>query len=275
MATINIGDLISGGAGLGTAYALYDVGQGLVDYLKSQDPQSELARVGEEALSGLDFTPYSVTTGFGGGRIDPSTGQYTTTLTPEQQELQTSLISQATQLAGTAGPTADELYAMTQEARQPGVDRARLALENRLAAQGRLGTETAAYGGTPEAFAMEQAIAEQQSKDILGTQTLAGQLEQQRLSNIGGLLGAAFKPEETVLSSMLGLAPLSQQKSTIDLGTAQILRDLGVKGVEAEAALGASAAGLEAANIEAVAKIINQLLQSESLSGLTELKITV
>lgn len=253
-------DLIKGAAGFGTAYGLYDVGQGLVDYLKSQTPAESLAAVGEKGLAELDFTPYSVTTGFGAGAISPETGQYTTTLTPEQQELQTSLISQATQLAGTAGPTAEELYAMTQEARQPGVDRARLALENRLAAQGRLGTETAAYGGTPEAFAMEQAIAEQQSKDILGSQTLAGQLEQQRLGNIGGLLGTAFKPEETVLSSMIGLAPISAQERDIQLGRSQLLRDLGIAGTEAEAALGGAAAGLEAANVEAVAKIIMQIL---------------
>lgn len=253
--------LLTGGAQLGAAYLPYAAGQGMIDYLKGQDPVAALGQIKPEVTGALGFTPYSVTTGFGAGAISPE-GQYQTTLTPEQQQLQQSLISQATTLAGTAGPTAEELYAQTQEARAPEVERARLALENRLAAQGRLGTETAAYGGTPEAFAMEQAIAEQQSKDILGAQTLAGQLEQQRLGNISGLLSAAFKPEETVLTSMLGLAPLSQQASTLQLGEAQALRDIGVKGVEAEAALAKAIADLEGARLSSLSRALQGLFAS-------------
>lgn len=254
---------VTGLLGLGTAYGLYDTGQGLVDYLKAQTPGADLTEVGETALSELDFTPYSITTGFGTGTIDPTTGQYSTTLTPEQQQLQQSLIGQATTLAGTAGPTAGELYEQIQATRAPETERQRLALENRLAAQGRLGTQTAMFGGTPEALALEKAIAEQQSRDILGAQTTAGALEAQRLSNIGGLLGAAFKPEETVLTGMLGLAPLSAQERDIQLGRSQLLRDLGIAGTEAEAALSGSAAELEAANVEAVAKIIMQIIAGQ------------
>ena len=254
---------VTGLLGLGTAYGLYDTGQGLIDYLKSQTPGADLTAVGEEALGELDFTPYSITTGFGTGAIDPTTGQYSTMLTPEQQQLQQSLIGQATTLAGTAGPTAGELYEQIQATRAPETERQRLALENRLAAQGRLGTQTAMFGGTPEALAMEKAIAEQQSKDIFGAQTTAGALEAQRLSNIGGLLGAAFKPEETVLTGMLGLAPLSAQERDVQLGRSQLLRDLGIAGTEAEAALAGSAAKLEASNVEAVAKIIMQIIAGQ------------
>jgi len=254
-----LGDLL----GIGAAYELYDTGQGLIDYLKSQTPGADLTAVGETALGELDFTPYSITTGFGSGAIDPLTGQFSTTLTPEQQQLQQSLFGQAATLAGTVGPTAGELYEQIQATRAPETERARLALENRLAAQGRLGTQTAMYGGTPEALAMEKAIAEQQSRDILGAQTTAGALEAQRLSNIGGLLGAAFKPEETILTGMLGLAPLSAQERDVQLGRSQLLRDLGIAGTEAEASLAGSAADLEAANVEAVAKIIMQLVAGQ------------
>ena len=50
------------------------------------------------------------------------------------------------------------------------------------------------------------------------------------------------------------------QERDIQLGRSQLLRDLGIAGTEAEAALSGSAAELEAANVEAVAKILMQII---------------
>ena len=262
---IDFTGLLSGAGQVGSALLPYYAGEGILDYLKQARTTlpGQLEGIETGAMGELDFTPYTVTTGLGSTAISPE-GVISTTLTPEQQAVQQSLLGQAQTLAGTAGPTAGELYEQIQATRAPETERQRLALENRLAAQGRLGTQTAMFGGTPEALALEKAIAEQQSADIFGAQTTAGALEQQRLSNIGGLLGAAFKPEETILTGMLGLAPLSAQERDIQLGRSQLLRDLGIAGTEAEAALGGSATKLEAANVEAVAKIIMQILANQA-----------
>ena len=115
------------------------------------------------------------------------------------------------------------------------------------------------YGGTPEALAMEKAIAEQQSRDILGSQTQAGLLEQQRLSNIGGLLTQAYAPEQQMLSALYGAAPLSGLAESQSRSRSQLLRDLGITELETEQSLLGNIAGFEADRIRAL---------GEALSGL-------
>ena len=243
-------------ANLLAAYGVYSKGQGITDYLKTLTPGADLEGVQESALGEIGFTPYSITTGMGTGSIDPLTGQYSSVLNPEQQTMQDSLFAQANTLSSTAGPTGAELYEQMQAARAPQNEQQRLALENRLAAQGRLGTQTAAFGGTPDALALEKAIQQTQATDYLGAQSQAGLLEQQRLGNISDLLGAAYKPEENILTSMLGLSPLSNQNLQSQLGRSQLYRDLGIAGVESETALGGNIAGLEADRLRAFAEAL-------------------
>lgn len=59
------------------------------------------------------------------------------------------------------------LFQRLQDIRAPQIERDRTALRNQLIAQGRQGLSTAQYGGSPEQFALEQAIQEQQSRDAL------------------------------------------------------------------------------------------------------------
>ena len=61
----------------------------------------------------------------------------------------------------------DTLYERLQAMRQPGQARDQLALDEKLLAQGRTGLQTAAYGGSPEQFAFEQAKLEQEAQDQL------------------------------------------------------------------------------------------------------------
>jgi len=61
-----------------------------------------------------------------------------------------------------AGREAD-IMSRLQASVAPEQERARLQLEQRLANQGRLGVQTSMFGGTPEALALEKAIAEQQA----------------------------------------------------------------------------------------------------------------
>lgn len=252
--------LLGGALETGTALLPYYAGEGILDYLKSARTTLPGALEGIEtgALAELDFTPYTVTTGLGSTAISPE-GVISTTLTPEQQALQQSLLGQAETLAGTAGPSASELYEQIQATRAPETERQRLALENRLAAQGRLGTQTAMFGGTPEALAMEKAIAEQQSRDILGAQTTAGALEAQRLSNIGGLLTQAYAPEAQMLNALYGAAPLSGLGESQARSRSQLLRDLGITGLESEYGLLGNIAGFEADRLRSLGTALSGL----------------
>ena len=305
--------LLQGGAQIGAAYLPYEAGQGIIDYLKGQDPSTALAGVKTGVQGALDFTPYSVSTGFGAGQIGPQ-GQYATTLSPEAAAIQRSLLGQAQTAAGALGgapagygqlessalsqaqtllgqqtPTAESLFQQMQSIQAPEQERQRLALENRLAAQGRLGTQTSMFGGTPEALALEKAIQEQQASSAFQAQQLAPQLAQAQLqqatglfglgsqagmapaqqqaaqiANLGGMLTTAFRPEESVLSSLIGLAPISGQQANIALGEAQALRDLGVAGIEAEAARDRSVGELEASRLRALSEALSAAFSSGS-----------
>ena len=80
----------------------------------------------------------------------------------------------------------------TQEAEE---ERQRLALEERLASQGRLGVQTAMFGGTPEQLALAKAQEEAQARASLAAIQQA-QAEQAQQAQLGTqLLGAAYLPE--------------------------------------------------------------------------------
>lgn len=84
-------------------------------------------------------------------------------------------------LGGGTGRTEAELYGLMEGIQQPGRDQQRSELEQRLAAQGRLGVSTAMYGGTPEQLAMEKAIAQQKSQNAMNAFQLTGE-EQARMA---------------------------------------------------------------------------------------------
>ena len=74
-------------------------------------------------------------------------------------------------------------------------ERQRLALEERLASQGRLGVQTAMFGGTPEQLALAKAQEEAQARASLAAIQQA-QTEQAQQARLGTqLLGAAYLPE--------------------------------------------------------------------------------
>jgi len=261
---IDFTGLLGGAGSAASALFPYYAGEGILDYLKQArtDLPTSLSTIETEALGELDFTPYTVTTGLGSTAISPE-GMISTTLTPEQKAVQQSLLSQAQTLAGTAGPTADELYQQLETARAPGRERERLALENRLAAQGRLGVTTAAYGGTPDELARQMAIEEQRSKDVFGAQTTAGALESQRLENIGGLLTQAYAPEAQMLNALYGAAPLSGLAESQARSRSQLLRDLGITGLESEYGLLGNIAGFEADRLRSAGTALGGLFASQ------------
>jgi hypothetical protein len=76
----------------------------------------------------------------------------------------------------------------------PQNERDRLALEQRMAAQGRLGVATAAYGGTPEQLALAKAQQEALNTMALNSQLNAATLTGQNITNRGGMMEQMYAP---------------------------------------------------------------------------------
>jgi hypothetical protein len=90
-------------------------------------------------------------------------------------------------LGGSTTDMANTLFGQQQAMRSPVQERQQLELENRLRAQGRLGTTTAAYGGTPEQLAMAKAVQEQQAADAFNSMTQAEQMATSQQARALGL----------------------------------------------------------------------------------------
>ena len=179
-----------------------------------------------EQLSGmLEFQPYTVTSATGGQfgmRRDPATGQmvYEVETSPEEQMLQQEQLGRARELFGqaVADPSAreQEVLGRMEALAAPERERQRLALEQRLAAQGRLGTQTGMFGGTPEALALERGIAEAQNRAALDAMQFAAQ-EQQRQAQMGsGMLAAGYVPQAQLLGALQpGMTAAERQRQAI------------------------------------------------------------
>lgn len=198
-----ISNLIEGLTGLYALETQQEEARGLGEAVATK-AEDIATKAGEMAA----FQPYTITGAPGLGDITMDTSGITLGMTPEQQKfISDALTGAQTTLEGLLKPRAEreaEILSAITTARQPITDRERLAMESRLAAQGRLGTQTAAFGGTPEALAMEKAIQEQRSADILGAMTQAGQEQTLQQELLSGLLGAAYTPQSQALELLAG-----------------------------------------------------------------------
>ncbi len=179
----------------------------------------------------ITFKPFTVTGPSGSTVTTTATGGTTYALSPEQQAMQQQLFGGAGQLFGQAQmPTADreaEVYQRIRAAQAPEEGRQRLALEERLAQQGRLGVRTSMFGGTPEALAMEQAQSEARDRAILAAMQQA-QAEQAQQAQLGGqFLQQSYAPQAALLSALspalnvAGMADVARrQQGEFDLETA-------------------------------------------------------
>jgi len=204
--------------------------------------------------------------------VDPVTGQITGTgtefdISPEEKALQTSMLTRAqTQLAAdpygqARGRTASrqafglgrdlmtslgttdmaqreqDIYGRIRATQTPEEERQRLALEERLASQGRLGVRTAMFGGTREGMEMEKAQAEarntamlqamaqaqaEQAQEAAQAQaftSLGSQLSQTDLAQLANQqnlamasLGGAYVPQTQLMQLQQAMQPYQQQQ---------------------------------------------------------------
>jgi hypothetical protein len=219
-----------------TAAAL---GLGTAGLALAEKGYSDIGDIGREAYEGLageqglaqelrgmmEFQPYTVTSATGGQfgmAQDPATGQmsYQLAASPEEQALQQQALTDASMFFGqAAAPIAQreqDVYNRMRAVMSPEEERQRLALEQRMAAQGRTGVRTAQFGGTPEQLAMAQAQEEARNSAMLSAMQFAGQ-EQQRQSQLGtGMLAAGYVPQAQLLNALQpGMSASERQRQAM------------------------------------------------------------
>ena len=251
----------------------------------------------QEALGMSQFRPFTVASTLGGGfgatpQFDDQgnfTGVGTSmTLSPEEKAFQQAMLTRSQQqLAGTPfgqtqGRTAatqafglgsgmmrdlrdtdmaqreQDIYGRIRATQTPEEQRQRLAQEERLAAQGRLGVRTAQFGGTPEQFAMDKAQAEarntamlqamgqaqaeqaqlaQQAQMFTGMGSQLSQTDLQQLAaqqNLGiGSMASAYLPQTQMMQLQQAMLPYQQMQQQGQLFGAGQYGETMMSGLEA------------------------------------------
>ena len=213
---------------------------------------SDLGKIGERAYGEftgdggladvlserLKFQPYTVTTATGSdfgmmekpgttlpdGTVVPAQTDYRLTLSPDEQAFYEARLagSQGMFAAAEADTAAREqqVFQRMMDSINPQRERERLALEERLQGQGRLGVQTSMFGGTPEGLAMAKAQEEAYSQNMLGAMEFAGQ-EQSRQAQLGaGMLSAGYIPQAQLIGSLEpGMTGAERQRQSISQAT--------------------------------------------------------
>ena len=161
-------------------------------------------QLAQQGLQQTQFQPYTVTSSVGGAQAGPQ--GLNLNLAPQQQALMNQL-GQGDQgfFSQAMGPTAgreQEVYDRLRSLQAPGESRDRLALEERLQNQGRLGVRTAMYGGTPEQMAQSQAQAEAQNQAALMAMQQAQAQQAQQAALGQQFLQGQYLPQAALLQQL-------------------------------------------------------------------------
>ncbi len=252
----------------------------------------------QQATGMSQFRPFTVASTMPGGGFSATpkfdeAGNFlgvgtSMTLSPKEQAFQQAMLTRSQQqLVGTpfgqaAGRTAatqafglgsgmmrdlrdtdmaqreQDIYGRIRATQTPEEQRQRLAQEERLAAQGRLGVRTAQFGGTPEQFAMDKAQAEarntamlqamgqaqaeqaqlaQQAQMFTGMGSQLSQADLQQLAaqqNLGiGSMGAAYLPQTQMMQLQQAMMPYQQMQQQGQLFGAGQYGETMMSGLEA------------------------------------------
>jgi len=222
---------------IGAAAGYYNTDEAAKAALELGEKSATAAQaMGQTAAGMAEFKPFTVTTGLGTATTTPE-GGFTLGLSPEQQALQTQLMGQAQGLFGKVGvdpSTAQaDLYEQIRATQRPEEERNRLALEERMLSQGRMGLSSSAYGGSsPELLAQETARQEAMARANLGARTQAMSEQAQALTAATGLMGLGYTPQEQALAA-LGLGTKTAGLADIGRRTgAELFGQLGGRGLE-------------------------------------------
>lgn len=218
----------------------YYLGQENIQDVRDIGNMSEqrLTELGRQASEQAEFRPFTVTTGLSNVTTDP-TGGTSLNLSPEQQALQNQIFNQASGLLNRAGvsPTnaQADIYEQIRATQRPEEERQRLAMEERLLSQGRLGLQSAAYGGSsPELLAMETARQEAMNRANLTARGQALAEQQQALAGAQGLLTAGYRPQQEALNALRVGAGIGGMAQTGQLTGLELQNQLERSGLEAQ-----------------------------------------
>ena len=227
---------------------------GVVGGLLTGEAYGRLSDIGQQARTGAEelaatqmeqtqFRPFTVTTATGAGmgtQVTPEGGIETTMgLSPEEQMLQQQLLGGAGGFFGQATQPRDAreqaIFERMRTAQRPEEERLRLALEERLAGQGRLGVSSAAYGGaTPEMLAMSTAQEEARNRAMLGAMQQA-QAEQMQQAQLGqAFLGAGYVPQQQLMAATQPAQQLAALQQQAQLQGAGLFGEATMSGLEAQ-----------------------------------------
>jgi hypothetical protein len=277
-----VGDFLGGTGGqlIGAGLSIDELNK-ITDI--AQRSAAEQAAIGREAQEASAFRPFTVSTGFGGIQTTPE-GGYATALSPQQaaqqQQLQgitggllggvgtpdvSGITGQALGgvggfLTGAMAPMAQreaDVYERIRATQRPEEQRQQLALEERLAAQGRTGLRTAQFGGSPEQLALAQAQEEAKARASLGAmqQAQAEQLQQAglaeslfglggraaalpaslqagQLGNIGTAMGLQYLPEQQLLGTLTPAISIADLAGVGQRQGAGYMSQAGISGLE-------------------------------------------
>jgi len=145
-------------------------------------------------------------------------------MSPEQAALQRQLTSGASSMYAQAlmpqQQRTQQVYNQLRAIQTPEEQRQQLALEERLAGQGRLGVQTAQYGGTPEQFALSKAQAEAQNQAAFAAMEQAQREQAQAAALAGQFQEAGYRPMTELQRQQLAasqLGGISQEAGYVPL----------------------------------------------------------
>lgn len=226
---LGLGTLGAGGLLTGKAYQrLGDIGE---------QARREAGDIAETGLEQTRFMPFTVTTGTGGALTTTPEGGLTVGLSPQEQAFQQQMFGGAGQFYQQAmQPTQareQAVFERIREAQRPEEERQRLATEERLAAQGRLGLRTAQFGGAPEQFALAKAQEEARNQAMLGAMQQAQQEQMQQAQLGGQFMGASYTPQAQALNVLQAGMPAAQMAQRGQLQGAGLFGEAQMGGLEA------------------------------------------
>ena len=234
----------SGAAGGALLYDAYDdLGQ------IGQQAQTGANALAQDALDQTRFNPYSVQTATGSTQSVGADGSVTQNLSQREQAIQDAAFAASQgMLSSAAGSTEDRtqsVYDRIRALQSQDEGRAALDLENRLFAQGRLGTSSDLYGGsTPEMLAMQSANARARNEAALQAMNQAQSEQMQQANLANAFLGMGYVPQGQLLGagqSGFNNAQLAQQGQ---LTGAELYGEASMGGLEALLGAGQGQANL-------------------------------
>lgn len=160
-----------------------------------------------------------------------------------------------------------DIMSRLQASVAPEQERARLQLEERLAGQGRLGVQTSMFGGTPEALALEKAIAEQNAGFGVSAMEQAraeqGQESNQRLASL-----QEFR-NRSQLAGTLGLDAMAEARAGQAQKSGQALAGLTEMRNRAQLSgqLGLDALTSSYAPLQSLLSTLSPALQAADIAG--------